>query len=104
VWATFLNYLTIFGQALTMLGAIVAAISSFMNNRKITAGRVKIDQTAATVENNTNVIKEIHVSLNGRLDELIALTKKASFAEGVKHEQAQNGNGNGGSKGGGGHA
>jgi hypothetical protein len=70
-----------------MLGAIVAAIVGFLNSRKIKEGRVNIDKTAATVESNTGVIKEIHVSLNGRLDELIALTKKASFAEGEKFEK-----------------
>jgi hypothetical protein len=32
-------------------------------------------------------IKEVHISLNSRLDQLIALTKKTAFAEGVQHEQ-----------------
>lgn len=52
-----------FGQTFTAIAAIVAAGVSFWNTRKI---------------------NEIHVIINSRLTELLALTKTSSKAEGVK--------------------
>lgn len=36
---------------------------------------------------NSRSIKEVHVMVNSRLSELLALTKKSSHAEGVKEQK-----------------
>ncbi len=43
--------------------------------------------TLIKVVHTSSKIQEIHLSLNSRLDQFLALTRKSSHAEGVKDEQ-----------------
>ena len=56
-------------RVITAIAAIVAAAISFNASRQI---------------------REIHVSINGKMDDLLKLTAKSSHAEGVEQERIDN--------------
>ena len=58
------------GQLMTGVAALLAAITGFRNGRKIDA---------------------VHASTNGKMEELLAVTKTASFAAGQKDEKDRSG-------------
>lgn len=59
-----------FGQIITALTALGAMLFTWHNSRKLNA---------------TNQhISDVHIAFNSRMDEMLALTKKAAMAEGVR--------------------
>ncbi len=63
----------IFAHAPATIFALAAFVTALINRR--------------TANRNSNQIQELHITVNSRLDQLIAAEKNASFMQGVKHEQ-----------------
>jgi hypothetical protein len=69
----------------TTLVALIAAGGSIATAALSLINRVAVRNDIAAVK--TNVV-ELHLTMNSRLDALLAATKAQAFAEGVAHERA----------------
>jgi hypothetical protein len=72
--------MTVIGNLAGPLAATVAAIASIYTVLRGTKNTKKLDAAVGGIH-------DVHVSINGRLGELLDLTAKASHAEGVLAEK-----------------
>ncbi len=56
-------------QLITAIAAVIAALASMRNSKKIT---------------------DVHTAINGRMDDLLEVSKSDSFKDGVKSEAGRN--------------
>ena len=72
--------MTLIGQLAGPFAATIAAVASLFNVLRGTRNTRKLDAAMGGIH-------DVHVSINGRMGELLDLTAKASHAEGVLSEK-----------------